>query len=254
MTLRAMQWTLFAVMAVTVPLPFVAVLAGGFLPLVVVAVILGFDSAIWLLGAVHVAFYGPLLFFASRFIARWLGDRPRPQQRLLFGGVVGSLLLMGLAPLYGASHGTISFRNVYQVYWQDLGLRYARQAPEDWMRGWSSPDAGRSLRVCTEVVPASVPSGPRSYTFRWLQESSGPNRLQDGIRWGIEPAAQERQGLDDAVRREFERSTPRTSGPVGGLARSLRSALGSMRKVEPWQYGEYSTGTATYHCVMAPYR
>jgi hypothetical protein len=249
-----MQWTLFAAMAVTVPLPFVAVLAGGFLPLVVVAVILGSDSSMWLLGAVQLAVYGPLLFLASRFIARLLGDRPRQHQRLLFGGIVGGVVLMGLAPLYGASHGTISFRNVYQVYWQDLGLRYARQAPEDWMQGWSSPGAGRSLRVCTEGVSASGPPGPRSYTLQWQPGSSSTNRLQDGIRWGIELPAQERQGLDDAVRREFERFTPRTSGPVGSLAQSLRSALGGVHKVEPWKYGEYSSGTVTYLCVIAPYR
>src|SRR5712664_1733790 len=167
MTLRTMQWTLFAAMAVTVPLPFFAIVVAGFLPLLVLAVILSSDHAWWLLGGIHLAVYGLILFLISRLIAKFILGRPEHQQRYLVGGLVPALLLLGLVPLYGASHGSIAFRNVYQIYWQDLNLQYAKQAPEDWIRGWSKPDAGRSLYVCTGLVPTPGPSRVRTYVYGW---------------------------------------------------------------------------------------
>ncbi len=251
-----MQWTLFATMACTVPLLFFAFVVGGFLPLLflALAVLQSPDSMWWLLGGIHLAVYSPILFLTSRLIAKLIFGRPEHQQRYLFGGLVGGLLLLGLVPLYGASHGSIAFRNVYQIYWQDLNLRYAKQAPEDWIRGWSKPDAGRSLYVCTGLVPTPGPSWVRTYVYGWQHEPPIVNRRKEAIRWGIEPPTQERQGLDDSVRKEFVRVTPHVYGPIGRLAQALRHTLNNMYEMEPWKYGELSVETVTYYCVSAQYR
>jgi len=256
MTLRTMQWTLFAAMAATVPLLFFAFVVGGFLPLlfIALAVITSPDYMWWLLGGIHLAVYSPILFLTSRLIAKFLLGRPERQQRYLVGGLVGALLLLGLVPLYGASHGSVTFRNAYQMYWQDLNLLYVTQAPKDWLRGWSKPDAGRTLYVCTGLVPTPGPSRVRTYVYGWQHEPPLVNRRTEEVRWGIEPPAQEKQGLDDSVRKEFVRVTPHVYGPIGRVAQALRRTLDNMYEMEPWKYGDLSLETVTYYCVGAQYR
>src|SRR5882672_1381420 len=209
MTLRTMQWTLFAAMAATVPLLFFAFVVGGFLPLlyIALAVITSPDYMWWLVGGIHLTVYS-----------------------------------------------SITFRNAYQMYWQDLNLRYVTQAPKDWLRGWSKPDAGRTLYVCTGLVPTPGPSRVRTYVYGWQHEPPIVNRRKEEIRWGIEPPAQERQGLDDSVRKEFVRVTPHVSGPIGRLAQGLHHTLNNMYEMEPWKYGELSVETVTYYCVSAQFR
>lgn len=113
-----MQWTLFAAMACTVPLFFFAFVVGGFLPLLFLALaaLRSPDYLWWLLGGVHLMVYSPVLILISRLVAKVLLGRPEPQQRYIIGGLVVALLLLGLLPLYGASHGSIEFRNVYELY------------------------------------------------------------------------------------------------------------------------------------------
>src|SRR2546427_12297780 len=84
-SLRTMQWTLFAAMSATVPLLFFAFVVGGFLPLlfIALAVLMSPDYMWWLLGGIHLAVYGPILFLASRLVAKFLLGRPESQQRYL---------------------------------------------------------------------------------------------------------------------------------------------------------------------------
>jgi hypothetical protein len=253
MTLRTMQWALFAAMAATVPLLFFAFVVGGFLPLLIIALTLT-DPAVLLLGGIHLAVYVPILFLTSRLIAKFILARPEHQRRYVFGGLIGALLLLGLAPLYGASHGQIAFSNVYQIYWEGLNLRYVKQVPEDWTRGWSKLYAGQTLYICSGLVPVPGPSRVRQAVFGWQHEPRVANQRTEKIRWGFEPPAQEKQDLDDFVRKEFERVAPRRLGPAGKLAQALRHTLNDTYGVEPWKYGDLSLETVTYYCVSAQYR
>jgi hypothetical protein len=119
MTLRTIQWTLFAAMACTMPLLFFAFVVSGFLPLLFLplAVLRSPDYMWWLLSGVHLAVYSPILLLICRLIAKRLLGLPEHQQRYFVGGLVGTLLLLGLVPMYGAGHGSIDFRNVYELYW-----------------------------------------------------------------------------------------------------------------------------------------
>lgn len=254
MTPRAMQWALFAVMAATVPLPMVAVLAGGFVPLVVTMVVLGSDRMGWELGAIHLVFLSPILYFAARFIARRIARRPQEQHHRLLAGAIGGLFILGLLPLYGMSHGTIRFGTVYRIYWQDLNLRYAMQAPGDVVRGLSSSPDLQTLRVCTGLTPSPGSDPIRSYSYRWFKDTDSATAGQDGIRWGIEPPAREKHGLDDAVRREAERVTAPPAGPAGQVAGAIRKALVGLRREEPWKYGDYTAKSVTFTCVIAQVR
>jgi len=247
-----MQWALFAAMAATVPLLFFAFVVGGFLPLLIIALTLA-DPAVLLLGGIHLAVYIPILFLTSRLVAKFVLARPEHQQRYILGGLIGALLLLGLAPLYGASHGQIAFRNVYQIYWEGLNLRYVARAPEDWKRNWSKFNAGQTLYICTGMVPVPGPSRIRQGVYGWQHEPRVANQRGD-IRWAIEPPAQDKQYLDDAVRKEFERIAPRAYGPIGKLAQMLRRTLSSMYTTEPWKYGELPAEALTYYCVSAQYR
>jgi len=113
-----MQWTLFAAMACTVPLYFFAFVVGGFLPLLFLALaaLRSPDHTWWLLGGTHLVVYGPVLLLISRRLSKVLLGRPETQKRYIIGGLVVALLLLGVLPLYGASHGSIEFRNAYELY------------------------------------------------------------------------------------------------------------------------------------------
>lgn len=254
MTLRAMQWTLFAVMAATVPLPFVAFMAGGVVPLVVVLVVLGTNPAGWGLGAIHLAVLFPILYFAARLIARRIARRPEEQHRRLLLGVVGGLLLLGLLPLYGMSHGTIRFGSAYRIYWEELGLRHAVRAPGDVVDGLSLPYFVRTLRVCTWLQPSPGHDPIRSNAYRWFKDPGSATDGRDGIRWGIEPPPRDKKELDEAARREIERMTAPPSSLAGRLAGSIRGALDGLHRKEPWQYGEYTENALTRRCVVAQVR
>ena len=119
MTTRATGWMLFAAMACAVPLPFFALIAGGLLPVLFVALsaLRSSDYAWWLFGGVHCVVYSPILFFASRRVATLLARQPEYQQRYLLATLVVALLLLGFVPMYGISHGSIQFRSAYSLYW-----------------------------------------------------------------------------------------------------------------------------------------
>ena len=114
-----MQWTLFAAMACTVLLLVFAFVVGGFLPLLFLALaVLRSPDSMWLLlGGIHLVVYSPILLLISRLVAKFLLGRSEHQQRYFVGGLVGALLLLGLLPLYGASHNSIELRNIYKLYW-----------------------------------------------------------------------------------------------------------------------------------------
>jgi hypothetical protein len=250
MTLRTMQWVLFATMAVTVPLLFFAFVVGGFLPLLVIALALT-DSAILLLVGIHLAVYIPILFLISRLLAKFVSRRPKYQHRYILVGLVGALLLLGFVPIYGVSHGSIKFRNVYELYGESLNVRYFAQAPEDWSRNWSPPNAGQTFYVCLRPAPGQ-PLGRIGVAGGWQQSLTFAGQHAE-IRWGTEVPAQEKQYLNDIVKREFERVTPRAKGFAGRFARMLRNTLDT-RQAEPWKYGEGAMDSTAYYCVSAQYR
>ena len=241
-----MLWVLFVAMAATVPLLFFAFVVGGFLPLLVIAFALT-DTAVLLLVGIHLAVYAPILFLISWWGAKSISRRPEHQHRYILGGLVGALLLLGFVPMYGISHGSIKFRNAYEIYGEALNVRYVAQAPRDWSRNWSPPNAGQTLYICSGLF--SFPGQPigRRAVYGWQHAPALWNPHSE-IRWGIEAPAQDKQYLDHSVKTEFERVTPRAEGFAGKLARILRT-----HQVEPWKYGEVAVDAVTYYCVSAQY-
>lgn len=116
MTLRTMQWTLFAAMACTVPVYFFPF---GILPLFFLALagLRSTDSVWWLLSGVHLALYSPILLLITRLVAKSLLDCTEHRRWYFVGGLVVALLLIGLMPMYGMGNNSIKFYNVYKLYW-----------------------------------------------------------------------------------------------------------------------------------------
>jgi len=89
----------------------------GVLPLV--AVLLLNFTGVWgfkVFNSLHILVYGPLLYLASRFLARWLFSLS-PQLRLF--GVILALALalaISLLPVYGIGHSQYGPGNLYQLF------------------------------------------------------------------------------------------------------------------------------------------
>lgn len=116
---RALSWILFAAMAVAVPVIYWLVVVGGFVPLLVIAIVTVRNLSLDMLLAINAAH---LLVFGTIFyvMARWISKRltrlePRRRNRMA-AAIVAAMAILGLAPIYGAGHASIDWINLYQLY------------------------------------------------------------------------------------------------------------------------------------------
>jgi hypothetical protein len=112
---------LFIGLAAFVPLFYYLAVVGGLLPLggMLVLAMRNPDPAILWFSVIHVAIYGPLLYWLAglltRLLAKIAGSRVWPAT----AAVVLLLAGVGALPIFGIAHGHIRWVNAYALYGSD---------------------------------------------------------------------------------------------------------------------------------------
>ncbi|GEM_PF-3696622 len=119
MTVKTIQWILFAALTVSFPTLWFIFAADGILPLGIYywGIVSSFtqynDVFIWLIFSL---LYTPLLYFLAMFAARFIVRRAGAHRTGLLWLVVAGILGAGLFPIYGSGHSGYTGRNVYHLY------------------------------------------------------------------------------------------------------------------------------------------
>lgn len=111
------MWVLFAAMVCTMPVVYFMFVVAGVLPLG--AIIWMSFTGEWgfkLFNILHILVYGPMLYFAAKYLTRWL-FLLSPERRALGVAVALALaLLLSLLPIYGIGHSSYDPANLYQLF------------------------------------------------------------------------------------------------------------------------------------------
>lgn len=98
----------------------------GFLPLLAVLVIASNNIDSWtllLISVVHCLIYAAIFYLISLNRSRQLTKLAPPQRNKRLSVIIGTLLLIGVLPIYGGGHGRFEWKSAYQIYLNYQWLR-----------------------------------------------------------------------------------------------------------------------------------
>ena len=113
-------------MCALVPVFYFMFVVAGFLPLLAVFAIAFNNIGSWtllLISAIHCVIYAAIFYFASSSISHRLRELSPSQRNKRLSMIIGSLLLVGVLPIYGGGHGRFQWKNAYQIYLNYQWLR-----------------------------------------------------------------------------------------------------------------------------------
>jgi hypothetical protein len=124
---NTIKWLLFATLLVTLPVPYVLVVVGGFVPLSWIATlaVIAAGGEMWLFALINVAvflLYAVLLYFMTVVVAGRLGSlsdiaRDALALTLLFGAATLAFL-----PIYGIGHEDYNGTNIVAFFKTGSGM------------------------------------------------------------------------------------------------------------------------------------
>jgi hypothetical protein len=114
---KAIRWTLFCLMAATLPVLYFMFVIAGFLPLIEIARMM--REGVWgfkLFNAIHLLVYGTIFYFLAGFIARRLARLSAGRRWAGFGLITAAMVAVSFLPIYGVGHSAYAGVSVYRLF------------------------------------------------------------------------------------------------------------------------------------------
>jgi len=114
---RAIRWTLFGVMAATLPVFYFMFVVAGFLPLIEIVRML--REGPWgfrLFNGIHIVLYGAIFYVVAWLVARALSRLPVAGQLVAVALIVGAMVSVAFQPIYGIGHSQPPGTTVYGLF------------------------------------------------------------------------------------------------------------------------------------------
>lgn len=111
------KWILFFSLIVTCPCLYFLFVVSGFVPLVTIIEQLFIGPiTLKIINLLHIIIYGAIFYFTAHIASNKLSIYKKKTQALVLSCIVFGLFSLGFLPIYGAAHGTIEWKNLYDHY------------------------------------------------------------------------------------------------------------------------------------------
>lgn len=120
MSQRSYKWILFATLSIFLPLLYYMFVVIGIWPLGHIAFLTLVDRnpiGFLLFNSMHIVIYCFFLYYLARSIARLVWQIPVVTRNFIASGIVILPGIVGLFPIYGGGHSSITFTSAYELYW-----------------------------------------------------------------------------------------------------------------------------------------